>query len=57
MKKFLPYLKHLAFVGAIGLIPAGFDSPSDELEPYVLIPMSVVILFFLWKSNYFTRNK
>tara|TARA_Y100000588_G_scaffold103538_1_gene112827 strand:- start:1261 stop:1449 length:189 start_codon:yes stop_codon:yes gene_type:complete len=62
MKKILPYLKHLFFLIAIGLIPAGWNEASrirgirwEEMS--IFLAISFVIIFFLWKSNYFTRNK
>jgi hypothetical protein len=69
MKKFLPYLKHLAFVIAIGILPFGYDVAHsvrynngrivniDWVEMGSAIAVSILIIFFLWKSNYFTRKK
>ena len=69
MKKFLPYLKHLAFVIAIGILPFAYDIAYsvryyngkivdfDWFEMGSAIAVSILIIFFLWKSNYFTRNK
>lgn len=69
MKKFLP---HLAFIFAISLIPYGYNESWIDRRGYVTyhidahlkveeflpyLATSVVIIFFLWKFNYFTRNK
>lgn len=59
--KILPYLKHLFFICAIGLIPVGLDESiyRKEInweEMSIFLAISFLIIFFLWKSNYFKKN-
>jgi hypothetical protein len=62
MKK---YLKHFPFITAIILFLIGvsdvddktnFLGPFNEASQYFFI-VTFLILFFLWKNNYFTKNK
>ena len=57
MKKFLP---HLAFIFSIIWLVIGieqqFNSPFHH-EWQIFFPAPLLIIFFLWKNNYFTRNK
>jgi len=58
-------LKHLPFIIAICLFLLGVSDYSDETD--LLDPLNepsqyyftatFLIMFFLWKNNYFTRNK
>ena len=56
-------IKHVAFIIAIFMIAVGAgktrfwsDYPHyDEFFMWLVIPF--LIFFFLWKTNYFTRNK
>ena len=58
-------LKHLPFIIAIGLFLLGVSDYSDEtdlLDPLnepsqYYFTITFLIMFFLWKNNYFTRNK
>tara|TARA_B110001454_G_C12384235_1_gene294000 strand:+ start:255 stop:437 length:183 start_codon:yes stop_codon:yes gene_type:complete len=59
MKK---YLKHLAFLFAVFLLAFALYTHLDNSwgsEPIEIINItfSIVVIFFLWKNNYFTRNK
>ena len=59
--KILPYLKHLSFIIAIFSLVIGVDDATynkfrwDDFAPY--LGFSLIIIFFLWKNNYFKRNK
>ncbi len=60
MKKYLIYLRHLAFIFAafslifgVSQLMRGFKVEDSTF----MLFMSVIIFFFLWKNNYFTRNK
>ncbi len=69
--KILPYLKHLFFLIAIVIVigSAAMLIPIWNIEESkwdwennidsLIAPLTIffVIIFFLWKSNYFTRNK
>ena len=56
-------IKHVSFVIAVLIIAVGtweswlFSSNPkyDEFVFWLVIPL--LIFFFLWKTNYFTRNK
>ena len=59
------YLKHLPFIVAIILFLLGvseindqtdFSDPFNEPSQY-FFTATFLIMFFLWKKNYFTRNK
>jgi len=59
--KILPYLKHLFFICAIMLIAIGYNESHrsygiDWDEMIVFLAISFLIIFFLWKSNYFKKN-
>lgn len=64
MKKFLPhlkkYLRHLAFIIAMFFL---VEVLKDLARDYVSGKTAesfvgfITITFFLWKDNYFTRNK
>jgi|TARA_B110000908_G_C10143333_1_gene397846 hypothetical protein len=57
MKKYLP---HLAFLFAVFLlIMSAVYLQRSYSNPYWIYNLAgaVVIFFFLWKNNYFTRNK
>ena len=56
------FFKHLFFISAIGILGFGFEESNyggsfswDNFIIYICI--SLIIIFFLWKFNYFTRNK
>ena len=59
------YLKHLPFIVAIILFLFGVSEinyQTDFLDPFnepsqYYFTATFLIMFFLWKSNYFTRNK
>ena len=59
------YLKHLPFIVAIILFLIGVSEINDKtdfLDPFnepsqYYFTATFLIMFFLWKSNYFTRNK
>jgi hypothetical protein len=62
MKK---YLKHFPFITAIILFLIGVsdvDNKTNFLDPFneasqYFFTITFLILFFLWKNNYFTKNK
>jgi len=62
MKK---YLKHIPFIIAIGLFLLGvsdYNNKTDLLDPFnelsqYYFTATFLIMFFLWKNNYFTKNK
>lgn len=59
--KILPYLKHLFFICAIMLIPLGLEESGWDYkirleELSIFLAISFLIIFFLWKSNYFKKN-
>ncbi len=61
MKNFLKneYFKHFMFIVSIfslmiAYAAVGTVGKDDEA---ILFGISFIIIFFLWKSNYFTRNK
>ena len=59
------YLKHLPFIVAIILFLFGVSEinyQTDFLDPFnepsqYFFTATFLIMFFLWKKNYFTRNK
>ena len=59
------YLKHLHFIVAIILFLFGVSEINDQtdfLDPFnepsqYFFTATFLIMFFLWKKNYFTRNK
>ena len=59
------YLKHLPFIVAIILFLIGVSEINDKtdfLDPFnepsqYFFTATFLIMFFLWKKNYFTRNK
>ena len=59
------YLKHLPFIVAIILFLFGVSQINDQtdfLDPFnepsqYYFTATFLIMFFLWKSNYFTLNK
>ena len=59
------YLKHLPFIIAIILFLFGvseINDGTDFLDPFnepsqYYFTATFLIMFFLWKKNYFTRNK
>ena len=59
------YLKHLPFIVAIILFLFGVSElnyQTDFLDPFnepsqYYFTATFLIMFFLWKRNYFTRNK
>ena len=61
LSKILPYLKHLFFICAIVLIAIGYNVSDKQYgidwdEMIVFLAISFLIIFFLWKSNYFKKN-
>jgi len=62
MKK---YLKHFPFITAIILFLIGISDVDDKtnfLDPFnepsqYFFTATFLIMFFLWKNNYFTKNK
>jgi len=62
MKK---YLKHFPFITAIILFLIGISDIDDKtnfLDPFnepsqYFFTATFLIMFFLWKNNYFTKNK
>ena len=58
---FPKFLKHLIFLVAIGLIPLGFEESYrgklDWEEFLIYLSITFILIFFLWKGNYFKRNK
>ncbi|MDC0622585.1 hypothetical protein OAO94_02180 [Flavobacteriaceae bacterium] len=59
--KILPYLKHLFFICAIMLIAIGYNESDRSYgfqwdEMIVFLAISFLIIFFLWRSNYFKKN-
>jgi len=62
MKK---YLKHFPFITAIILFLIGISDVDDKtnfLDPFnefsqYFFTATFLIIFFLWKNNYFTKNK
>ena len=58
-------LKHFPFITAIVLFLLGVSDYSDEtdlLDPFnepsqYFFTATFLIMFFLWKNNYFTRDK
>lgn len=60
MKNFLKneYFKHFMFIVSIFSLLVGYDfNRTKDPEFVFFIAISIIIIFFLWKSNYFTRNK
>ena len=59
------YLQHLPFIVAIILFLFGVSQINDQtdfLDPFnepsqYYFTATFLIMFFLWKRNYFTRNK
>jgi len=59
-----PYTKTILFVVAIGLFLVGvsnYSNQTDLLDPFnepsqYYFTSTFLIMFFLWKTNYFTRN-
>ena len=62
--KIKPYAKTILFVVAIGLFLVGvsnYSNQTDLLDPFnepsqYYFTSTFLIMFFLWKTNYFTRN-
>ena len=62
--KIKPYTKTILFVVAIGLFLVGvsnYNNQTDLLDPFnepsqYYFTSTFLIMFFLWKTNYFTRN-
>ena len=58
------YTKTILFVVAIGLFLVGvsnYSNQTDLLDPFnepsqYYFTSTFLIMFFLWKTNYFTRN-
>ena len=59
--KISPYLKHFFFICAIMLIPLGYGVSDSSFgfewdEMSVFLAISFLIIFFLWKLNYFKKK-
>lgn len=62
MKNFIKneYFKHFMFIVSIfSLIVAveGYDNRGLNDDELLAAGFGFIIIFFLWKNNYFTRNK
>jgi len=53
-------IKHFAFIIAVIILALGFYADEmyvDNRRLVFWLTPSIIIFFFLWKTNYFTRNK
>ena len=53
-------IKHVAFIIAVLILALGFyfdEMYVDNRRLVFWVTPSIIIFFFLWKTNYFTRNK
>ena len=63
--KIKPYSKTILFITAIGLFLIGvsdYSSSTDIFDPFnepsqYYFTLTFLIMFFLWKTNYFKRDK
>ena len=53
-------IKHVTFIIAVLILTLGFyfdEMYVDNRRLVFWVTPSIIIFFFLWKTNYFTRNK
>lgn len=53
-------IKHVAFIIAVLILALGFyfdELYVDNRRLLFWVAPSIIIFFFLWKTNYFARNK
>jgi|TARA_S200000501_G_scaffold372488_1_gene417589 hypothetical protein len=59
MKNYIILFFSIVFeiIGWYSLYDYIFKVGDDALIGILFLPLSIVMLFYLWKNNFFTRNK